>query len=290
MTLLALDKKLRIATLNFLHNIEDLDNRARILAEEVNRLELDVLSLQEVPYLPYPFSPVLDKLEALTGLKTVATNQHDEFPNRDAGLAILSSLPKLDAASLYLDGDYASTVLRKISEDPLAARLQTPSGQAIEVINAHLSWGGHRENARLKQLIRINQHAKRAAENAMSVYLAGDLNTLPSSMSTAYLRGEYVPESEEEGTYWIDSWDLLRSEEQGTTTSGRGYWSKQTAARWGIHLPELIPDRRIDYIFTYGWTYGKLGTPLQTGQFANELATEISDHKGVWVDILDGNV
>lgn len=280
-------EKLRLATLNFLYNTEDLANRAKILADEINNLDLDVLCLQEVPFLSYPDSEMLTILEELTDLKVVATHQHKKLPDKDTGIVTLTKLPQAQESTVIpFDTPVGGA---QISENAILASLLSPQGRTLNIINAHLAWGGHRENFRLDQAITINKHANNLSKtpNLLATYLAGDLNTTPQTMTSAYLRGEYVPSTEKEGAYWIDSWGHLHPQEPGITSNGHGYWSRSTAISQGIMIPELMPSRRIDYLMAHGWTYGKTGSPIEAGQFVDQPETAISDHKGVWVDIWD---
>ena len=86
---------------------------------------------------------------------------------------------------------------------------------------------------------------------------------------------------------WVDAWEVKGREYNYSTSNGELYWSKETASHKGIVLPQLLPQRRIDYIFSYEWVYGKVGSPLSFNTFGSLTGkpNEISDHYGLWADI-----
>jgi hypothetical protein len=55
----------------------------------------------------------------------------------------------------------------------------------------------------------------------------------------------------------------------------------------GIEFPELLPDRRIDYVWTYGWAYGRPGCPVAMQRSFTDTTRygyPASDHYGLTVD------
>lgn len=91
-----------------------------------------------------------------------------------------------------------------------------------------------------------------------------------------------------ESTVWVDSWVLHGTQDNWATSDPSSFWGSRTAAGVGLLNSGMIPKRRIDYIMSYDWCYGRHGSPLSFGVFGNELSfscSDLSDHFGVFSDI-----
>lgn len=100
----------------------------------------------------------------------------------------------------------------------------------------------------------------------------------------------YLPEAQ--GTFFVDAYVVAGdSGEWATTDQGNNHWGRLTASRFGITHLEMLPQRRIDYIFSYEWVYGKRGCPVSYQRFgdsdpAADFPLELSDHYGISAEIL----
>lgn len=162
------------------------------------------------------------------------------------------------------------------------------NNQNVHIINAHFSWGGNNSWVRLRQAELINEYVQKLLETSPEdvFLLVGDLNTLNESSTLRYLKGLQEGTYTHSGAYWVDAWDIHGTTENEITSNPDTYWGASTAATKNLMIPSLIPKRRIDYILSYGWCYGKQGYPLNFSRFADEnTIPEISDHYGIWSDI-----
>lgn len=161
-------------------------------------------------------------------------------------------------------------------------------GVRWHVLTAHLSHGAEKEAVRLRECEQLDSLARTLeAEHRGSVsLLAGDLNALPESRSQRFLRGLDLASNGEYSTLWVDAYETCgRPAHEATTEHGANPLGKATARTVGVGIPELIPPRRIDYILTRGWAYGKNGCPVAFNTF--DVAGEpLSDHRGVAAKLL----
>lgn len=198
-------------------------------------------------------------------------------------MAIFTKNPETIYTPINLD------IADRISEPvhALAAHIEY-NGHDIHIINAHLAWGGNNEWVRLREAEKINAYVKSKLVNHPEAIflLVGDLNTLETSSTVRYLKGLQEGTQPHLGAYWVDAWELHGNENNYITSDPETYWGVLTANGKGLTIPSLLPKRRIDYIFSYGWCYGKQGFPLNFNRFADKKTVpEISDHYGIWSDI-----
>jgi endonuclease/exonuclease/phosphatase family metal-dependent hydrolase len=116
--------------------------------------------------------------------------------------------------------------------------------------------------------------------------LTGDFNTLPGSDTNRYLNG--LGAGANGGyTFWTEAFALAGNPEEATTVSAGNHWAQLTARSVGIEFPEMLPDRRIDYVWTYGWAYGRPGCPVAMQRSFTDTTRygyPASDHYGLTVD------
>lgn len=275
---------LRIGTLNANHAPEAARERTQLVIDEQNRIGHDVLCLQEVRFGYDGTSVQLEEIICGTGLGLVAARPQAEVLGGMTGNAILSSLPVLEAGHFPL-----GTPDAKIPHATYAV-LSTPSGRALIVVSAHLYWGGDQERQRLIQVTAIDFMVRSLlpryeAQNPMAV-LAGDLNTDPDSDSIRFLRGKGAGASHGY-TYWTDAFTAGAASE-AITMANDNPWAIETAKLKDIRFPHLLPNRRIDYIWTYGWTYGKPGGAVslkRTFTDSTRYGFPASDHYGLTAEL-----
>lgn len=276
---------LRITTLNINHAPDELERRTGLACDELEVLRPQVLCLQEVTFRPDGTSAQLEAITAATGL-TVATAAGQAVSKHGTltGNAILSTLPVLEAGPIALGTPEA--FLPGVDY----AVLKTITGQTLIVVSAHLCWGGSNEGVRLAQVTAIDGRVKalveRYADRNPVAVLAGDFNSRPGSDTHRYLSG--LGAGTNGGyTYWTEAFAVAGKPEEATTVAADNYWAKDTARGVGIEYPELLPDRQIDFVYTYGWAYGRPGCPINLQRSFTDTTRygfPASDHYGLTVD------
>lgn len=150
----------------------------------------------------------------------------------------------------------------------------------IGVITYHGDWGATMQASRLRELSVINRLS--VSMSRYPVVLAGDFNARPNERSIRYIRGESEGLNDKDWAYWIEAQDMKESliGSKPFMTSLNTGLAIMTAANQGIDA-SYYPERRIDYIFTHGFTYGK------QGGFTGDASTYdgfINDD-GTWVGV-----
>ena len=115
-----------------------------------------------------------------------------------------------------------------------------------------------------------------------AVLLCGDFNAMPDEPAIRLLSG-----LSEAPTFWTEAQDtaamLGRGGPYPTVLPGTSAEAAVTARSQGLN-PRLVPGRRIDYMFSYGWNYGRPGG--WTGGVSAEDAGP-SDHALLTAETLD---
>lgn len=276
-------KSLKIVTLNVWHfNIERVARAVRI-GREIKRLEADVVLLQEVPFETREGeSEFLEIIRQEAGMKISHEGIFAEVKDRQGyiyydGIATLSNLPVIEQGIAHqLPGEEVHQSSYVVFND---------EEQFFTVFNVHGIWGGHLAHKRESQFKSISTHASILEEhysgNGIFTVLGGDFNTEPDSSVMRYLKG--LQGLGESGAYWIDAWELC-GEGEGTTSTPHMKLFSETAKSIGNQYPQDTPERRIDYIMTKGWLYGRRGMPLSIDLCFTEEDKNgytVSDHYGL---------
>lgn len=159
----------------------------------------------------------------------------------------------------------------------------------LHLVSAHFAWGSHSEPERLKQAETIDSLAIAInADEPGIVLLAGDLNAEPDYRSIRYLHGKDLSADGLKSTLWTDAWVTAGTPaNEYTSKHSTNAQGRVTAFQVGISYPGFLPDRRIDYIMTRGWNYGREGSPVSFGFIASSHEdVTLSDHEGIYSDIL----
>jgi len=275
-------KKLRIATLNTLNNPKLLSERAELIVNELRVIQPDIISFQEVLKGTSFNLPAFVQKEL--GLAGYAFGDHvkSKYEGVNFGNVILSKTPIESSRSL-------GTATSESNEIPSLAISTTVRDQKVEIINVHFAWGGNAESARTQQAILADRYARRAreAKPGAMVLITGDFNAEPDSDTNRYLNGKTSMGIS--STLWTDAWDTAGQLDEEDTVRIDNEFAKTTAQDVGIAYPEMMPQRRIDYIKAYGFTYGRTGSPLLCRRWATSEGKSnltISDHFGLYADFL----
>lgn len=278
------DDVFTLTNLNLLHSPFRFQERMTRIGSETALINPDIFCAQEVFFENGNESLALDIISEATGLKTVSVQPHFERYGKFSGTAIMSSWPVIES------GDGRAPTDGEAGYNSCYAVLESPSGRPVIVFSVHGAWGGHRENVREQKFLAINAHAteleiKYSDRNPLTL-IAGDFNTRPDSSSMRFMRG--LQSLHGQGTYWTDAWEALGEGPGYTSEPSANKLAVKTALEGGIFLPQILPGRRIDYIMVKGWTYGKIGSPIEVSIDYKEKDDEgytVSDHYGLTTKI-----
>jgi endonuclease/exonuclease/phosphatase family metal-dependent hydrolase len=279
-----MDNFLNFGSLNILNSPNMLHQRLEWLCDELNVEDFDVVCLQEVVDDNFAGFNVVEyilentKLEyGFAGDKTFDPHSKSYFGN-----AILTKNPIVSSGAVPVDfwGE------KQIQPVTVSINIE---GVEVNFISHHGAWGGTTDFIRGIELEQISSYANSVKEkNPQSiVILAGDFNAIPESDSIRFLKGLRSGfNSPSAGAYWLDAWSVSGSPENYEfTSSAEIFWAKTTALLKGITNYERLPKRRIDYIFSHDWNYGKRGDVQDFKLWAvNPYGVNgetISDHFGV---------
>lgn len=264
-------KKVRISQINILNNPNGENERYTLLQEHIADKNIEIVTIQEISNIT-----LLKQKMSEVGLKysSIPTNTEKDH------VAIFSKYPITTTNEINLV---------KNSRTAIFSEIQTPHGK-IRIVSTHFIWGSENEGERLKSAMILNKIAENYSKDSIPFIIGGDLNSDDTSITMRYLHGKDL-DTNNKATFWTDPYDIFGNKHNWETTDqGFNNWGIQTAVKNGILLPELLPKRRIDYLLSYGWVYGKIGTPLTYERFGQPSTgtTHLSDHYGILTDILLG--
>ena len=273
---------LRVATLNLWNFDHQWRERLESTSEWITDACVDVLCIQEIVERDgRPTSALLCELSGMhlaTPLGFNGVETTTAVLVKDASLIRSSELVPMTGHTAAHVAAFAAV-----------CELETAAG-VLPVASVHLAWGSLEEAARLKQLQHLAgwfDERLGASEQEAPAIIAGDFNAWPDSESVRYIKGRtaHFP-----ATMWTDAWDHSTNERDGITSSGSNPYASHTAmtyrqGRDGNIADGLLPDRRIDYVFSRGWRHGRVFTPTNTHVVMEPL---MSDHYAVVTDLLLG--
>jgi endonuclease/exonuclease/phosphatase family metal-dependent hydrolase len=167
--------RVRIATYNIFLNLHFWEQRLPLIVEELNKINADIICLQEVVLPRNTAQEIADRLKNKYHVTVVSEN--DDITQRsDLGLAILSKNQPIEVSKLYLGSKEKRTALRVTFKKGL---------QRFDVIDTHLYWKPYNlfhKRIRLNQVKRILSWAKSNRE----VVICGDMNATPKTRVMRY--------------------------------------------------------------------------------------------------------
>jgi endonuclease/exonuclease/phosphatase family metal-dependent hydrolase len=276
------EDKLKIITMNTLHNTFKLKERIIRIAYEIKEENPDVVCLQEILFdlNNDTESSSLKILTEITGLSVVSTDPYAPKYGHRSGTAILSRLNVCESGTGFVPED-----ITKSSYNSCYAVLESGVSRPVVVFSIHGVWSGDKEYLREKQFLALNTQANeletKYSDRSPIVLFCGDFNSVPDSSSLRFLKG--LSSLEGQGSYWVDCWENVGVGE-GITSDPLSKLGQITARSCGIMMPERIPARRIDYTLVKGWVYGQAGSPLSSKLIGNIIDDEgytPSDHYGI---------
>lgn len=262
-------KTLKFAQLNCMNREQE--NRLGLIAEHLGALEADIVAVQEV-IEPDAFLAAMAAIGLTHGAFRPSPKKKGGFDFQ----GILSRTP-LESASGSRGRNGVVVARTKVGE------------RMVNVFSAHFAWGPDNEHARLMQADFIESTAaslERADKGSLSI-LGGDLNSESAGRAVRYLSGLDLGPDGRSSTKWTDAWVTSGlPHNEATASHSTNELGRNTAFGADVLYPGLLPDRRIDYIFTRGWNYGKIGHPLTFDYIVDPLKVELSDHNGIYSEIL----
>jgi endonuclease/exonuclease/phosphatase family metal-dependent hydrolase len=270
---------LHLATLNLWNWEFEREQRTEAAARWINDSAVDVLCVQEA--CVDGDWDTLARLCALTGLQVVTPYEDIEGP---VNVAVISRLSAGNSSIV----DLRVGPVTKETRCAVVADIDV-AGVVLPVCSAHLAWGGTRESVRLRQarhLVEMFDTRFGGPDSDDPAIIAGDFNTPSTSETVRYLSGltDHQP-----GTFWTDAWDARTPDQlDGTTSAGSNRYVETMASLFrpganGTLRHGMMPDRRIDFILSRGWRYGRAFSPADTTVVREPL---VSDHYAVSTHLL----
>ena len=171
---------LKVMSINIRHNSDFWEERFPLIADEIVRLEPDLIGLQEVEIGIDQSAKLLELVSEKSGadleyrvyerLKTGGSFISGE------GIAIFSRFPI--AASDFADLEHGRPVL--------LARIRLAKGLAVDIYNTHLHHRGG-DDVRLPQARKIAAFMKKRNAGLIT-FLTGDMNARPDSPNIEFIR------------------------------------------------------------------------------------------------------
>ena len=271
--------RLRVTTLNLWNKSGPWQRRMALVAAEVNRLQPDILGLQEVLCLETGRGTHNQAAEVAGGRNWVYGEGHDltadwvpSGQRMTFGNALVSPHPIETIGVHPLPGEAISDQKRTV----LHARVAAPNGP-VDVFVTHLNWKldeGFVRQEQVKALAAIV--AEGSGEGPFPALLLGDLNAEPHSDEIRYLQG-YTTLGERQSVRFADVWQY--------GDNGPGHTFDRSVNPFAAEHHE--PPRRIDYIFVRGPHPRGHGRPVGVRRVFDQPTDGVfpSDHFGVLADL-----
>ncbi len=223
---------LRVATLNIWNRLGPWEERLAAIRAEVERLQPDILGLQEVLVLPeHDFDQAALVAEGFG--YHVAWGRAPDATTYTLGNAVLSRWPIARTSVFGLPG----TDEKRCA---VLAQIDAPSG-TVPFVSTHLNWRLDEGHVRQQQVRALTSYvAANTAADGYPPIVVGDFNAEPDSDEIRFMRG--LTGLGGPCVYYADAFALA-----GDGSAGH------TFARTNPYAALLRePDRRIDYVWVRG--------------------------------------
>jgi endonuclease/exonuclease/phosphatase family metal-dependent hydrolase len=259
---------LKVMTINLRHHADWWEDRFPLIADEIVRLDPDIIGLQEVSIGMDQSAVLLSLIKQKSGEEQGKT--YNKYERLKTGFEAVSG----EGISIYsrypiVEKDFADL---KNGRVVLFTRISVADGLDIDMYNTHLHHMGGDET-RLPQAKKIVAFEKRNSSGNI-VFLTGDMNAKPESETiAAYLQAGF------EDTYVQAHGE--KAEEYGLTSAIRLEKGRDGA--------DQNPRSRIDYVFVKPSTGGPTVKTLESVvcfRNHNEEGLYPSDHLGVMTTFL----
>ena len=258
--------RIRVATLNIWNRMGPWEERLVAIRKELERLQPDVLGLQEVLLLPeHQFDQAAAIAEGFG--YHVAFGRSPDAQQFSLGNAVLSRWPIARTFAFGLPGTDEHRCL-------VFAELDSPAGK-IPFFSTHLNWKFDESVVRQLQVQTLARFVDACApRGGFPGIVVGDFNAEPDSEEIRFLRG--LGSLGGQSTHFHDAFGHV-GEPPGFTYSLKNAYAAL--------LRE--PDRRIDYIWIRGGDERFRGEPLSARVAFDAPVGEAypSDHFGVFAEL-----
>ena len=293
---------IRVATWNVLNRRVDFIDRFEQSCRFLYREDVDVCMIQEVPFEMHRAACDVAFRSGFT--LTVSSDLPDSDDESVAGILIRrDSDITPHSAEAYgtrkheaSDKTGSNLMYHSLAVDVSIGSVRIPA----TFVSRHGAWGATEQVERLEEAKRIEQWLNdrngkysNGFKSEPIVIMGGDFNAERNEPSPSYL----LDGQNGGGAFWVDVQDMridADSSYDSNTTFIHGC-ANDTASAHGIDV-EYMPSRRIDYLMTRGWRYGRSGgftdTVIDPTDDWEKLTGEregimlVSDHKPIIADIL----
>lgn len=177
---------MRIATYNVWNENKGLGNRSEQIISEIEKVNADVIALQEIT--PWFYE------ERLSLLKEYPYSKFGKYTNEEEGLAILSKYPFNSCIFLHLEDKYANSCA-------LNAIIRIDNVN-ISITDVHLPWDSIKIKER--QIVAIDKFVHEQKEVADYFIVLGDFNCGINSSVHRFMLGEQTIHDNEAKPFWYE--------------------------------------------------------------------------------------
>lgn len=267
---------LRVITANLLNNSADIAARYQLFSECVAETNASLLCLQEVSH-PNLIEGIFTDLGFTSFISSASRLTREGC---DDYRMIVSKTELVDGSRM------ASHI------DNLHPAIAFAPDYDATFISAHFPWGGPNEARRLQYASWLDGIA---AEKSGLVFLGADTNCELGSRTMNYLLGKDL-DLNNEGTYWTNvddnAWRLMTEDSYATVSPKTNHLAARTYQdHGGAPNVNALPSRKIDFLLSRGWNYGKRGGAthsflLSPAVTLGRVGEEFSDHWGIVADLI----
>jgi endonuclease/exonuclease/phosphatase family metal-dependent hydrolase len=170
---------MRVVTLNLLRDLTRWDERKQLLLAEFERLQPDVIALQEVAL---PLNTAQWLAERLHGYAVHLTPKSGRMGAREA-LATLTRLPVRDVHHIDLG-----------SQHRVAQALRLEGDHPLTLVNGHFHWSPGDSAERARQIRQVRSWIKHvhAGDARAGIVVCGDFNGTPESRAMRLMHEEFA--------------------------------------------------------------------------------------------------
>jgi beta-glucosidase len=216
---------IKVMTINLRHDVDQWERRAPLVADEIARLQPDLIGMQEVEIKVDQSGQLLDLIAARGGPAYEVYEHLKWFPYGEfwgEGIAIFSRYPILASYTAnLLDGGRVA----------LWTRVELRPGYELDLFDTHLEAGGEEADIRTAQAGLTVDFMHETAPEHIQI-LTGDMNAKDDSDAYAVYTGDGL----------VDSYRAVHGDESDTI--GNTVTIVLADGAFDQH-----PTRRIDYVF-----------------------------------------
>ncbi|QDV19108.1 Endonuclease/Exonuclease/phosphatase family protein [Gimesia panareensis] len=276
-TVETLNRPLRVLTANIWNYSKPYQARMKLLREQIETLEPDVIGFQEAGWTPGEEHQVKQLLKGLNYYIEHEADGADTRERRLLDVAVASRWPLKRRALHKLPGS-GKALLVEIEAPLPVGRLQFVSTFGTT------RWQFDRELNRERDAVALDQFIRENCDRqGFPPIIAGDFDATPYAACMRYLRG--LQSLDGHSTHYYDAWEAAGNQTPGYTWTTKNPYAKQTTEQFW-HLSDH--HRRIDYIL--------IGSPHHYRGYARVVSARVvlnqpqgkdwpSDHLGVFTEI-----